>query len=32
VFKNGHRLTVFDEDPEHEAFSVHLDDQPSMYV
>jgi hypothetical protein len=32
VFENGYRLCVFDEDPQHEAFSIHLDGRPSMFV
>ena len=32
VFQDGHRLTVFDDDPQYEAFSIHLDGQPPMYV
>lgn len=32
VFENGHRLSVFDDDPQHEAFSIHLDGRPSMFV
>src|SRR5262245_25718646 len=30
--ENGHRLTVFDDTPQYEAFAIHLDGQPSMYV
>lgn len=32
VFQNGHRLSVFDDDPQHEAFSIHVDGQPPIYV
>ncbi len=32
VFGTGHRLSVFDETPQYEAFSVHLDGQSSIYV
>jgi hypothetical protein len=32
VFESGHRLSVFDETPQYEAFSLHLHGQPPMYV
>ena len=32
VFESGHRLTVFDDTPQYEAFSVQIDGQPSIYV
>jgi len=32
LFESGFRLTVFDETPQYESFSVHWDGQPSMYV
>jgi len=32
VFEDGHRLTVFDETPQYESFSIHLNGQPSIYV
>jgi hypothetical protein len=32
VFANGQRLSVFDDDPQYEAFSIHLAGQPSIYV
>jgi hypothetical protein len=32
VFETGHRLSVFDEDPEHEAFSIEIDGRPSIHV
>lgn len=32
AFESGHRLTVFDDTPQYEAFAIHLDGQPSMYV
>jgi hypothetical protein len=32
VFEDGQRLSVFDDDPRYEAFSIHLDGQPSVYV
>ncbi len=32
VFESGFRLTVFDDTPQHEAFSIHIDGQPTVYV
>jgi hypothetical protein len=32
IFQDGYRLSVFDDDPQYEAFSIHLDGQPPMYV
>jgi hypothetical protein len=32
VFENDLRLSVFDDSPQYESFSIHLDGQPSMYV
>ncbi len=32
AFQNGQRLTVFDDSPQFESFSVHIDDRPSLYV
>jgi hypothetical protein len=32
VFENGLQLSVFDETPQYEAFSIHLDGQPPIYV
>jgi hypothetical protein len=32
LFESGHRLTVFDESPQYEAFSIHLEGQPPIYV
>ncbi len=31
-FVNGWSLTVFDDSPQYEAFSIHLDGQPSIYI
>lgn len=32
VFKDGHRLSVFDENPQYEAFSIHIDGESPVYV
>jgi hypothetical protein len=32
AFETGHRLTVYDDDERYEAFSIHLNGQPSVYV
>ena len=32
VFQDGQRLSVFDDNPRYEAFSIHLDGQQPMYV
>lgn len=32
VFDPGYRLSVFDETPQFESFSIHLDGSPSIYV
>jgi hypothetical protein len=32
VFESGHSLSVFDDDPGHEAFSIQLDGRPEMNV
>ena len=32
IFEQDYRITVFDDTPQYEAFSLHLDGMPSMYV
>jgi hypothetical protein len=32
IFEPNYRLTVFDESPQYESFSVHLEGMPSLYV
>ena len=32
VFENGLRMSVLDDDPGHEVFSIHLDGHPVLYV
>jgi hypothetical protein len=31
-FENGWTLTIFDDSPQYEAFSIHLDGQTSVYI
>jgi hypothetical protein len=31
-FENGWCLTIFDDTPQYESFSVHIEGQPSLYV
>ena len=31
-FENGLTLTIFDDSPEHESFSVHLEGEPDIHV
>jgi len=31
-FENGWALTIFDDSPQYEAFSIHLDGQPGIYI
>jgi hypothetical protein len=31
-FENGWALTIFDDTPQYESFSVHLNGQPSLYI
>jgi hypothetical protein len=32
IFEPAYRLTIFDDDPQYEAFSIHVDGEPSIYV
>lgn len=32
IFENDLRLSVFDDSPQYEAFSIHLDGEPPLYV
>lgn len=32
VFENGWTLSIFDDSPQYESFSIHLQGQPSLYV
>jgi hypothetical protein len=32
LFESGHRLSVFDDTPQYESFSIHIDGEPTIYV